>query len=85
MSYEDCYLRDQLRSLEVTIQENAPTLRERLICAALTGILANPRIDPMLLPDQSDRHNHAAIQHADLVLEVLARHKEASTIPAHVT
>jgi len=85
MSYQDSYLLDQLRSLELTIQENTPTLRERLICAALTGILANPRIDPMLLPDQSGLHNHAAIQHADLVLEVLARQKEASTMSPKVT
>lgn len=83
MSYDDTYLRDQLRSLEVTIQENTPTLRERLICAALTGICAHPTIEGT--PNQLAQE---AITQADAVLAVLAHEeasKQSSTMPPKVT
>lgn len=82
MSYDDSYLRDQLRSLEVTIQENAPTLRERLICAALTGICAHPTIEGT--PNQLAQE---AIAQADAVLAVLdwEKTKKSETMSTKVT
>jgi hypothetical protein len=73
MSYDDCYLRDVIRDVGLQIVASQPSLRERLICAALQGLLAGPDGEEIRYDIAAD----LAIKHADAVLTRLAEEKTA--------